>query len=82
MKVQGHFVNGMIVPSDGLSLPDGTEVTIIVHDDSQNAATLMSGDERKRYLESLSRIDAVANDNPGDTFSGADHDRILYGNAS
>jgi hypothetical protein len=82
MEIQGHFLGGMIVPHDSLSLPDGTEVTIIVHNDNQRAATATLDDERKRYLDALSRIDAVTNENPGDTFSGADHDRILYENGS
>jgi hypothetical protein len=38
----------------------------------------MTDEERRRYLEALAEIDAVENENPGDTFSGADHDQILY----
>jgi hypothetical protein len=80
MEVQGHFLNGMIVPRDSLSLPDGTEVTIIVPNEAQSAGASMSDNERERYIEALSRIDVLKNENPGDTFSGAEHDRILYGN--
>lgn len=82
MEVQGYFLNGMVVPHNGLSLPDGTEVTITVRDEVHNASAPMSEDDRERYRGALSRIDAVANENPGDTFSGADHDRILYGTGS
>jgi len=79
MEIQGHYENGMIVPHHGLSLPDGTEVTIIVPEKSNTVARLMMPEERRRYLEALARIDAVPDEKPSDTFSGADHDRVLYG---
>ena len=69
----------MIVPANGLSLPDGTEVTIIVHEPAQARSDKMTDEQLHRYHEALARIDAVPDENPGDTFSGADHDRVLYG---
>jgi hypothetical protein len=81
MEIQGHFQNGMIVPHDGLSLPDGTEVTITVRYGDPRGS-MMSPAELERYLAAMARLDAVTNENPGDTFSGADHDRELYGNGS
>jgi hypothetical protein len=82
MEIQGHFQNGMIVPHDGVSLPDGAEVTITVRSASQRSGDTMSGEEQKHYLAALAKLDAVANENPGDTFSGTDHDRELYGKGS
>ena len=82
MVLHGHIKNGMIVPDGNIFLPDGTEVTITVHTYPQTADDEMSEQERKRYLGALARIDAVANENPGDTFRGADHDRVLYGDGS
>jgi len=79
MEIQGHYQNGMIVPHNGVSLPDGTEVTIIVREPLQNRSSMMTEEERKRYLKALAEIDSVPNENPGDTFSGADHDQALYG---
>ena len=79
MVVQGHFQNGVVIPEGILSLPDGTAVTIMVHAASQPNKETMSADDRDRYLNALAKIDAVANENPGDTFSGSDHDRALYG---
>jgi hypothetical protein len=78
MEIQGHYENGIIVPHDGVLLPDGTEVTITVRPKLQQNVQMMTDDERRRYLEALAQIDAVENENPGDTFSGADHDQILY----
>lgn len=80
MEIHGHIHNGVVVPDDVLSLPEGTEVTILVRNISSTNGEAMSTDERARYLDALARIDAVANENPGDAFSGSDHDQVLYGN--
>jgi hypothetical protein len=39
----------------------------------------MSEEQLRRYRAALANIDAVEDENPGDTFCGADHDRVLYG---
>jgi predicted DNA-binding antitoxin AbrB/MazE fold protein len=82
MEIQGHYEDGVIIPDDGISLPDGTLVTITVRLLHATDEDKMSDEQRKRYLAALSRIDAVPNENPNDTFSGADHDRVLYGDGS
>jgi hypothetical protein len=82
MEIQGHFENGVIIPHDGISLPDGTAVTITVAAIPQAPGDTMSEEGRQRYLAALARIDSVANENPGDSFSGADHDLGLYGDGS
>jgi hypothetical protein len=79
MKIQGHYQNGMIVPHEELSLPDGTPVTIAIPTIRTTNSKTMSDEQRARYLAALARIDAVPDENPGDDFSGADHDRVLYG---
>ena len=78
MEIHGHFEHGVIVPHDALSLPEGTDVTIIVPPTSPASSNEMSAEARAQYLAALSQIDAVPNENPGDDFCGADHDRILY----
>jgi len=80
MQILGHYENGMIVPHDGVSLPNGTEVTIIVRAMPLSTDEAMSEQDRQHYLAALARIDAVPNENSGDAFSGADHDRVLYDN--
>ena len=67
-----------MILDDDVSLPDGTEVTVVVRADLDLDGDAMSEEERKRYLDALHRIDAIPNENPGDTFRGADHDRVLY----
>ncbi len=79
MEIQGRYENGMIVPNNSLSLPDGTEVTIVVREQTEPSSDVMTTEQLRRYHEALARIDAVPDENPGDTFSGADHDRVLYG---
>jgi hypothetical protein len=82
MVIHGHIENGIVIPHDAIPLPDGAEVTISVRTSAEASAIGMSDEERNRYLAGLARIDAVANENPGDTFRGADHDRVLYGDGS
>lgn len=78
MEIHGHFEHGVIVPHDTLSLPDGTRVTIVVPSTPEISSPEMSAEAHARYLAALARIDALPNENPGDDFSGTDHDRILY----
>jgi len=82
MEIQGHYENGVIVPHNGVKLPDGTPVTITVGAVSGSQGERMSDEVHGRYLAALARIDAVANENPGDNFTGADHDLELYGSGS
>jgi hypothetical protein len=82
MVFQGHIENGVVVPHGAFSLPDGTQVTITVREANGAPKESMSDPERKRYLAALAKIDALANENPGDEASGAEHDRYLYGERS
>jgi hypothetical protein len=82
MVIHGHVENGVVIPHDAIALPNGTEVTITVPTDSGVRADEMSQQEQQKYRAALARIDATANENPGDTFRGADHDRVLYGDRS
>jgi hypothetical protein len=81
MEIPGRVQNGVVVLENGSSLPDGTEVKVSVCDEAVRARDAMTAEERRRYLRALARIDAVPNENPGDTFGGAEHDRVLYGEA-
>lgn len=82
MEIQGYFHNGTIVPHDDLALPEGTEVTITVRNQGMANSSRMSDEQRAKYLMALARLDSMENENPGDQFSGADHDRELYGDGS
>lgn len=79
MVIHGHIENGVIVPHGAVSLPEGAEVTIVLRDDSVLESDRMTPEQRATYLAGLAEIDALPNENPGDTFRGADHDQALYG---
>lgn len=78
MVIRGRIENGVVVLESPVSLPEGTEVTVMVHTDAGTAEAAAAA-ERQRILEIMDRIAALPCENPGDTFSGADHDRVLYG---
>jgi hypothetical protein len=79
MVIPGRVHNGVVVLDSPASLPEGTEVTVSVCAPINGERQAMSDVQRRRYVEALVRIDALADENPSDTFSGADHDQILYG---
>jgi hypothetical protein len=79
MVIRGRVQNGVVVLENDTSLPEGMEVTVVASAAIEAASDTMSEEQRKRYLEALRRIDALPNENPNDAFSGADHDRVLYG---
>lgn len=80
MAIRGRVENGVIILLDGSTLPEGTRVLIEVVAPPDVPKDRMSEEEHKRILEELDRIAALPDENPGDTFSGADHDQILYRN--
>jgi hypothetical protein len=79
MEISGHIQNGHVVPERPLGLPDGSTVTIVVPAAQGGGPSAMSADQQSRYLNALAHIDALENEQPGDNFSGADHDQALYG---
>lgn len=79
MQVQGHVQNGLAVPDGAVALPEGAEVLIVVTSRPVAASETMSAEELSRYRDALAGLKAVPNENPGDSFSGADHDQELYG---
>jgi hypothetical protein len=82
MTLHGKIHNGMVVFEGGADLPEGTPVTVLV--EQPQAAhppapeERMSEEEHRRIMEIMDRIAALPNENPGDTFSGRDHDKVLY----
>ena len=79
MVIRGRIENGVVVLPSDVSLPEGTEVTVVVRAAPEAAGDVMTEQQRRRLREALRRIESLPNENPGDTFSGADHDRVLYG---
>jgi predicted DNA-binding antitoxin AbrB/MazE fold protein len=79
MVIRGRIENGVVVLKDDVSLPEGTEVSVFVLAKHDASGETVTDEQQRRYREALARIDAVPNENPGDTISGADHDQVLYG---
>jgi hypothetical protein len=84
MVAHGRVQNGVVVLEDDVHLPDGTRVTVLP-EPPQPATTVegakdrMSDEERKRIREIMDRIAALPIEGKSDPFSGADHDKVLYG---
>jgi predicted DNA-binding antitoxin AbrB/MazE fold protein len=91
MVIRGRVEHGVVVLDERVSLPEGTEVTVTIGAGPELGEAMvpevkprddgdrMSDEERRRILEIMDRIAAMPDENPGDTFSGADHDKALYG---
>src|SRR5712691_476185 len=84
MVARGRVKNGVIVLEEGVRLPEGAAVTVVPEPGLSESevrvpSDRMTEDELKRYRKALAEIESLPNENPGDTFSGADHDRVLYG---
>ena len=83
MTLHGKVHNGVVVFDDPANLPEGTPVTVFVapKEASGNPSSTerLSEAEHRRICAILDEIAQLPNENPGDTFSGADHDKVLYG---
>lgn len=81
MTVQGVVQNGVVVLEPGIQVPEGAVVSVYIR--PQTSAPphrdLMTPEEKRRFLAAMDAITSLPSENPGDTFSGADHDKVLYG---
>ena len=78
MVIRGRIEDGVVVLNENPPLPNGTEVTVFVRSEPANGRLAAEQRLRKRR-EAAARIAAVPDENPGDNFSGVDHDQVLYG---
>jgi hypothetical protein len=83
MTLHGTVRSGVVVLEGGAALPEGTPVTVLVAPAPTGAPPAqeehMTEEEHRRIMEIMDRIAALPSENPGDTFSGKDHDKVLYG---
>jgi hypothetical protein len=82
MTLQGTIQNGVVVLQEGAQLPNGTPVTVLVESAAIAASApteRLSTTEFERVRAILNEIASLPSENPGDTFRGSDHDRVLYG---
>ena len=82
MVIRGRVRNGVVVLEDDVCLPDGTEVSVVIRSFVDANAVEMTEEQQRRYREALDQVDSLPNENSGDSFCGADHDRALYGEGS
>lgn len=78
MIIRGRVQNGVVVFENDASVPEGTEVTIVVRTDAEPAAKRLTEQQRRALREARQHFEALPNENPSDNFSGADHDQVLY----
>ncbi|XZE36623.1 hypothetical protein SH501x_002205 [Pirellulaceae bacterium SH501] len=78
MVIKGTVHNGQI-RFESSALPEGTQVLITpIH---LATAKVAKEDDMQRLKEEVHRIASLACENDSDDgFSGADHDKLLYGN--
>lgn len=79
MLIRGRVHNGVVsFPSD-VSLPEGLEVTVVVPTSSESSESNLSEQDLGRIRKMMDDIASLPDENPGDAFSGAEHDKVLYG---
>ncbi len=82
MTLHGKIHNGMVVFDGCPNLPEGAAVTVFVQAVSAPPSPRrerLSEDELRRRNAIMDAIAALPDENPGDDFSGRDHDKALYG---
>jgi hypothetical protein len=79
MVIPGRVHNGVIAIEGGVSLPEGLEVAVVVPAKLNAVADVLSNEERSRLQTIMDNVASLPNENPDETFSGADHDHALYG---
>jgi predicted DNA-binding antitoxin AbrB/MazE fold protein len=81
--IDAIFDNGVFRPLTPPIIPDGTRVRLRVEDANGTASSpadeRMAGSERAELDEFRRLMAELPIEGPGDGFSGADHDRVLYG---
>jgi len=82
MTLNGKVHNGVVVFDDPANLPEGTPVTVFLaprEPPAPRPEERMTEEEHQRIMAIMDRIASLPNENPGDRFSGRDHDEALYG---
>jgi len=74
--IQAVFEGGVFKPREPVTLEEGATVELTVRADPPFAAA-----DPARVLRMMEEIAALPLRSPDDGFSGADHDKLLYGGA-
>jgi predicted DNA-binding antitoxin AbrB/MazE fold protein len=77
-EIDAIYSNGSFVPVTPIRIPEGARVHLRVDEQS---ATEIPGKmmTREEMQEFLRMMESLPIESPDDGFSGADHDKLLYG---
>jgi hypothetical protein len=79
MVIRGRVQDGVVVLENAVSLPEGTEVTVVVRAAPESVGKAELDPKRRRALEIMDRIAALPIEGENEPFSSTDHDKALYG---
>ncbi len=79
MVIRGRIEKGVVVLNDDVTLPDGTELTVVVCAAPEATEDAMSEEQHRRLSDAFQQIASLPIEGAKDPFSGADHDKVLYG---
>lgn len=82
-EIRAIFENGILRPLDPLALVEHDVVTVVVRTETAikeaNKLSVEIIEQQKALREMFAEAESLPNENPGDNFSGGDHDLVLYG---
>lgn len=80
-EVRAIYENGLFRPLDPVTIAEHDIVTLVVGPAIPQPGGIDEELERQRkaLAEMFEEADRLPLESPGDTFSGADHDLVLYG---
>ncbi len=82
MIARGRVKYGVVVLEDDARLAEGTRVIVWPEGPDRGPAaeeSRLSDEQHRRLLEAIDRIAALPIEGSHEPFSGADHDKVLYG---
>lgn len=78
-EVRAVFEHGVLRPLQPLGLNEAEQVIVVVRRESSESP---DEERRKRLLQSLEAAENCPEEGESGSFSGREHDRILYGDPS
>jgi predicted DNA-binding antitoxin AbrB/MazE fold protein len=81
-EIRAIYENGLFRPLDPVSVGDKDLVSLVVVTGAspfQSEDANVLAQQRIALAEMFAEADSLPLENPDDTFSGADHDLVLYG---
>lgn len=79
MTARGRVTNGTIVLENGCPFPEHTQVVVWATETTDDD---MAEEGRNELLRAVEKIQALPVEGSRNGFSGADHDKVLYGDTA